>query len=100
MRVALKLSIGIIHKTEKRFFQPRSGPVHRTLLTLISLSFSQCLSLSHSLCCTVRTILWSAIATYLPDHHNDDLDFAVCVVPGTLLDFWSACCVAMFPPLT
>lgn len=74
MRVALKLSIGIIHKTEKRFFQPRSGPVHRTLLTSNSLSLSHSISLVPSLpvslCCTVQAILWSA--TYLPD----DLDFA------------------------
>lgn len=50
--VALKLSIGIIHKTEKLFFQPRSAPVHRTLLTSwsVALPLSPCLSLSFVHC--------------------------------------------------
>lgn len=56
--VALKLSIGIIHKTEKRFFQPRSAPVHRTLLTSWSLALPLCLSPSFSRALYVRS--WSA----------------------------------------
>lgn len=72
MRVALKLSIGIIHKTEKRFFQPRSGPVHRTLLTLVSLSLAPSRSLtvfqSFSLCAALyeRSFGLVQLPSYLP----------------------------------